>query len=405
MTGVNVRSEIKPLKKVLLHRPGRELNLTPDTLSELLFDDIPFLRIAQEEHDVFAATLTKSGAQVVYLEDLMAEILEQSPDIRRKFLEQYIAEGGIHTDYYQKALYDYLNENYPSSKDLVLKTMEGVNRNELRTDKRESLADLVNNASKMAIAPIPNSYFTRDPFAIIGTGVSVNRMYSDTRRRETIYGEYLFKYHPSFNAVPQYYSRYNPFHIEGGDILNLSEEVVIIGISQRTEPEAIDQIAKTLFNAKTSQIKTILAFNIPYTRAFMHLDTVFTQIDYDKFTVYPGILGSLVVFEIRSNGKDSIHIKAADGSLREILSKYVGYDVELILCAGGDRLAAEREQWNDGANAFCVSPGTAIVYDRNDITNAILRERGVTILEVPSCELARGRGGPRCMSMPLWRED
>lgn len=405
MMGVKVKSEIKPLKKVLLHRPGRELHLTPDTLSELLFDDIPFLRVAQEEHDVFAATLSKSGVEVVYLEDLMAEVLEQHPDLRRKFLEQYIAEAGIQTDYYQKAVYDYLNENYQSSKDLVLKTMEGVNRNELRTDKSASLADLASNAFKMAIPPIPNLYFTRDPFAMIGTGVSLNRMYSVTRCRETIYGEYIFKYHPSFNTVPQYYSRYNPFHIEGGDILNLNEELVVIGVSQRTEPEAIDQIAKNLFNAETSQIKTILAFSIPYGRAFMHLDTVFTQIDYDKFTVYPGILGSLVIFEISSNGKGGIHIKEADESLQEILSKYLKRDVELILCAGGDRSAAEREQWSDGANTLCVSPGTVIVYDRNDITNAILKERGVNILEIPSCELARGRGGPRCMSMPLWRED
>lgn len=405
MVGVNVKSEVKRLKKVLLHRPGRELlNLTPDTLSELLFDDIPFLRIAQEEHDFFAKTLTDNGVEVVYLENLMAEVFEQQPDLRKQFLEQYISEAGIRTDLYQHIVYDYLNNNYKSNKDLVLKTMEGVNLNELHTDKHMSLVDLVSDASKMVIAPTPNLYFTRDPFAMIGNGVSINKMFSVTRCRETIYGEYIFKYHSDFKTVPQYYSRYDPFHIEGGDILNLSEEIVAIGISQRTEPDAIDQIAKNIF-ASSSPIKTILAFNIPNTRAFMHLDTVFTQIDHDKFTVHMGILGPLTVFEITNNGKGAIHIKEVDEDLQSILSKYLGRKVELIPCAGGDRIAAEREQWNDGSNTLCISPGTVVVYDRNNITNDLLRKHGITVLEIPSCELSRGRGGPRCMSMPIWRED
>jgi len=405
MIGVNVKSEVKSLKKVLLHRPGRELmNLTPGTLAELLFDDIPFLQIAQEEHDFFAKTLTDNGVEVVYLESLMAEVLDQYPDLRKQFLEQYIKEAGIHTEFYQNIIYNYLDNNFKSNKELVLKTIEGINLSELNTPKNTSLVDLVSDASKMVIAPTPNLYFTRDPFAMIGTGVSLNKMFSITRCRETIYGEYIFKYHLDFNAVPQYYSRYNPFHIEGGDILNLSEEIVAIGISQRTEPDAIDQIAKNIFSS-SSPIKTILAFNIPNSRAFMHLDTVFTQIDHDKFTVHNGILGLLTVFEITSDNKEGIHIKEVDGELKDILSKYLGHPVELIPCAGEDRIAAEREQWNDGSNTLCISPGTVIVYDRNNITNDLLRKHGLTVLEVRSCELSRGRGGPRCMSMPIWRED
>ena len=283
MSGVNVKSEIKPLKKVLLHRPGKELlNLTPNTLEELLFDDIPFLKVAQEEHDAFAQALRDNGVEVFYLEDLMAEVLEANPELREQFLKQWIEEAGIRTDRYQKIIFDYMQENYPDAKDFVLKTMEGINLTELHTDKSNSLVDLVSESSKMVVAPMPNLYFTRDPFAMIGNGVSINRMYSETRNRETIYGEYIFTHHPLLKGTPEYYSRYNTFHIEGGDILNINDKVLAIGISQRTEPDAIDAIAKNIFNDPTSPIETILAFNIPNSRAFMHLDTVFTQIDYDK---------------------------------------------------------------------------------------------------------------------------
>ena len=405
MSGVNVKSEIKPLKKVLLHRPGKELlNLTPNTLEELLFDDIPFLKVAQEEHDAFAQALRDNGVEVFYLEDLMAEVLEANPELREQFLKQWIEEAGIRTDRYQKIIFDYMQENYPDAKDFVLKTMEGINLTELHTDKSNSLVDLVSESSKMVVAPMPNLYFTRDPFAMIGNGVSINRMYSETRNRETIYGEYIFKYHPDFKDVPQYYSRYNTFHIEGGDILNINDKVLAIGISQRTEPDAIDAIAKNIFNDPTSPIETILAFNIPNSRAFMHLDTVFTQIDTDKFTIHPGIMGPLTVFEITAAG-EGIKVKEVNGTLESILETYVGHPVELIPCGGGDRIAAEREQWNDGSNTLCIAPGKIVVYERNDVTNKVLRDKGLDLIIVPSAELSRGRGGPRCMSMPIERED
>ncbi len=405
MAGVNVKSEIKPLKKVLLHRPGKELlNLTPNTLEELLFDDIPFLKVAQEEHDAFAQALRDNGVEVFYLEDLMAEVLENDPALRSKFLKQWIEEAGIRTERYQKIIFDYMQTNYPDAKDFVLKTMEGINLAELHTDKSNSLVDLVSESSKMVIKPMPNLYFTRDPFAMIGNGVSINRMYSVTRNRETIYGEYIFTHHPMLKGTPQYYSRYSAFHIEGGDILNINDHVLAIGISQRTEPDAIDEIAHNIFNDKTSPVDTILAFNIPNSRAFMHLDTVFTQIDVDKFTIHPGIMGPLTVFEITPEGT-GIKVKEMNDTLENILEKYVGCPVELIPCGGGDRIAAEREQWNDGSNTLCIAPGKIVVYERNDVTNAVLAEKGLELVVVPSAELSRGRGGPRCMSMPIWRED
>ena len=180
--------------------------------------------------------------------------------------------------------------------------------------------------------------------------------------------------------------------------------MLAIGISQRTEPDAIDAIAKNIFEDETSPVETILAFNIPNNRAMMHLDTVFTQIDVDKFTIHPGIMGPLTVFEITAEG-DGIKVKEMSGKLEDILEKYVGNPVELIPCGGGDRIAAEREQWNDGSNTLCIAPGTIVVYERNDVTNAVLEGKGLKLIVVPSAELSRGRGGPRCMSMPIERED
>ena len=403
---INVRSEIKPLKKVLLHRPGKELlNLTPDTLGRLLFDDIPFLKVAQEEHDAFAQILRDNGVEVVYLEDLAAETIGQCPDLRKKFIEQFIVEGGVYTEEYQKALFEFFDA-IKDNKELILKTMEGVRYGELSVPSESLVTKINDDKDELILDPMPNLYFTRDPFASIGNGVSMNRMYSVTRNRETIYADYIFKYHNDYKGkVPYFYERDNNFHIEGGDILNLNDKVLAIGISQRTESAAIDKIAKNVFASADSTIETILAFRIPSTRAFMHLDTVFTQIDYDKFTIHPNIMGPLEVYELTKNG-DKIEIKLLTDTLKAILEKYLGVpDVKLIKCGGEDRIAAEREQWNDGSNTLCIAPGVIVVYERNDVSNALLREAGLKVLEMPSAELSRGRGGPRCMSMPLLRED
>ena len=383
MRGIHVTSEIKPLKKVLLHRPGRELlNLTPNTLEELLFDDIPYLKVAEEEHDAFSQVLRDNGVEVVYLEDLMAEVLDISADIREQFLRQFIEEAGICATKYHDIIYNYLN-GISSSKELVLKTMEGIYLQDLPRDPREvenSLVDQVRGDSRFVVKPMPNLYFTRDPFACIGTGVS--------------------------KEVDHYYDRTLPYRIEGGDILNLNEHTLAIGISQRTEPDGIELIAKNIFKNGNAAIDTVLAIHIPETRAFMHLDTVFTQIDHDKFTVHPGILGPLEVFKLtRGEGDNEIKLERKEETLEEILAEALGLEhVKLIKCGGGDLITAEREQWNDGSNTLCIAPGKVIVYERNNVTNALLRDEGITVLEIPSSELSRGRGGPRCMSMPLWRD-
>ena len=413
MSVINVRSEIAPLKKVLLHRPGNELlNLTPDTLSRLLFDDIPYLPDAIKEHEEFVTILRSNGVEVVFLEDLMADVLSLSSEIEDKFIRQFIYEAGIRTPKYKNLVYEYL-KSFINKKELVLKTMEGIKIGDISRKKREvekSLVDLVSEESEFIADPMPNLYFTRDPFASAGNGIILNKMYSVTRNRETIYAEYIFNYHPDYKTdVKKYYDRYLSYHIEGGDVLNLSEHVLAVGISQRTEAAAIDELAKNMFKDPDCMIDTILAFNIPESRAFMHLDTVFTQIDYDKFTYHPGIMDTLQVFEITEgdvpDSDEDLNVVEVNGSLEEILEKYLGRKIELIPCAGGEKTSSEREQWNDGTNTLAIAPGVVVVYNRNNITNNILREHGLKVIEMSSAELSRGRGGPRCMSMPLVRED
>ena len=404
--GIHVYNEIGELKRVLLHRPGDEfLNLTPNTLERLLFDDIPYLKKAQEEHDVFAGALRAEGVEVVYLVDLIAETLDTNSKIREKFIKQFIKEGGITSDRAFNLVYDYLN-SFKDNRILVQKCITGIDSEDLKGYRPSSGFFATRDIGKMILDPLPNLYAPRDPFASIGSGVSIHKMYSVTRSRETIFAEYIFKYHPEYKTTPRYYERTYPYSIEGGDIEVLSKEVIAIGISQRTEPDAIHQLAKNIFSAKSNTFKHILAFDIPDERSFMHLDTVLTRVDINKFTVHSQVMQITKVFDISMGVDKEPKIKELNMTIDEILKKYLHLkEIELIKCGGGKRIPAEREQWSDGANLLTIRPGVAIAYDRNHVSNQVFREHGIRIIEVPSSELSRGRGGPHCMSMALYRED
>lgn len=402
---IQVYSEIAPLRRVLLHRPGQELeHLVPGSLERLLFDDIPYLRGAQTEHDRFAQVLRENGVEVAYLSKLTTEALDQSPELKAQFIHDFIHASGSVALRYVNEITDFLL-SIPDTHQMVLQTMAGIPFSELELQNVSTLTALLHGKSDFALEPIPNLYFTRDPFASIGGGVALNHMYSETRRRETLYGSYILRYHPDYAGTPFFYDPVLPYSIEGGDIMNLSDSVLAVGISQRTMPEAIERLAWNIFRNPASKIRTILAMSIPSTRAFMHLDTVLTQIDRDKFLVHPNILERLQIFELTPGKRGTVKVRPLDESAEAVLADAVGVDrVQLLQCGGGDQIAAQREQWNDGSNALCLRPGTVIAYDRNYVTNELMEEAGVRVLRIPSGELSRGRGGPRCMSMPLVRE-
>lgn len=400
---INVFSEIGKLKKVLLHRPGKELeNLMPEYLDRLLFDDIPYLKIAQEEHDAFAQIFRDKGVEVVYLEDLAAESLIND-EVKSKFIDEYIEEAGIKENRETGILKEYFL-SFSDNKAMVLKMMEGIRKSEIKDYKGLGLAEFLSDQYPFIIDPMPNLYFTRDPFASIGNGVSIHKMLTVTRNRETLFGKYIFNYNPLYKGTKLFYDRTEDYSLEGGDILVLNKETIAVGISLRTHPNAITKFANSILTEENS-FKKVIAIDIPKTRAFMHLDTVFTMVDYDKFTMHPNIKSDIVVYVLtKVDGK--LNISEERGSLEEVLQKELNLDkVKLFKCGGDSVIDASREQWNDGSNTLCISPGEVIVYSRNYVTNQILEEEGIKIHIMPSSELSRGRGGPRCMSMPLVRED
>ncbi|MBZ4662679.1 MAG: arcA [Caloramator sp.] len=402
---INITSEIGKLKKVLLHRPGNEVeNLVPEYLGRLLFDDIPYLKIAQEEHDKFAQVLRENDVEVVYLEELATSALSDDK-IKIEFLEEMMDESRINSPSLRQALIEYLLSMPTSS--MVDKIMSGIRKEEIEIKEVTSLADLMMDDYPFYLDPMPNLYFTRDPGAAIGNGITLNKMHTEARRRETLFLKYIHKYHKDFKQsnVPLWYDRTLPFSIEGGDELILSSKVVAIGCSERTSPEAIEIVAKNLFKEDTG-FEKVLVFEIPKCRAFMHLDTVFTMVDYDKFTIHPAIQGPLSVYEVTKGANNTLKFKHNTSPLEDILKDALKLDsVELIKCGGGDFIVAGREQWNDGSNTLSIAPGVVITYERNYVTNEILVKKGIKVISIPSSELSRGRGGPRCMSMPLYREN
>lgn len=399
---INVCSEIGQLKKVMLHRPGDELeNLMPEYMERLLFDDIPYLKIAQEEHDAFSDLLRKNGVEVLYLTDLTAESLTDDA-VKNEFIREFIFEAGIRGQKRSEMIADYFKEM--STKNMISKMIAGIRKSEIRGYGRKNLTDYLGGDYPFIIDPMPNLYFTRDPFSCIGSGVSIHHMKTVTRNRETLFAKYIFAYHPVYKTVPQVYSRSYESTLEGGDILILSDKVAAVGISQRTEPFSIELFAKNLF--KTTGFNKVLAIDIPKSRSFMHLDTVFTMVDYGKFTVHNNIKDEFRCFVLEQDQSEKLRISEEHVTLDELLIEHLDLDrIDLIKCGSGNIIDAAREQWNDGSNTFAVAPGKVIAYSRNYVTNYALQEHGVEVMTIPSSELSRGRGGPRCMTMPLVRNN
>lgn len=401
--GIHNFSEIGKLNKVLLHRPGRELEkLTPNNFERLLFDDIPYLKVAQEEHDRFAQVLKENGVEVCYYQQETAKALADV-EVRRNFVNEFVNMTKDFSESIREAVVEFLMAKEPE--DLVATCIAGVFSDEIKATSG-SLFDIVKSEEVFALDPMPNLYFTRDPGACVGNGINIHHMSTPARRRESLLLEYMTKYNRDFAVenTPMWYEIDGKYSIEGGDVLVLSKDIVAIGFSQRTTLAGIECFAENLL--RNSEFKKVLVFDIPKCRAFMHLDTVFTMVDYDKFTIHPEIEGPLGVYEVTLGKDGQLKYNAMMDELANILALELKLPaVDLIRCGGGDLVAAQREQWNDGSNTLCIAPGTVVTYERNYVTNDLLDKRGIKVLAIPSAELSRGRGGPRCMSCPVNRDD
>ena len=401
-----VGSEVGKLRKVLLHRPELSLkHLTPSNCASLLFDDVLRIEQAGKEHDAFQKVLTDNGVEVFLLTKLLAETL--SYDNAKKWLLDHQINSYRFGESLAGEVRSYLMtlDNLTLAKHLT----GGLTVAEMdRSCSSMTLAMM--GPTDFVIEPIPNHLFTRDTSCWIYGGVSMNPMAKTARKRETVHMRAIYKFHPMFkNAEFLTYLgnediSYDNATIEGGDVLVLGRGNVLVGMSERTTPQGVEQLTRSLL--KTGQAQKVIALQLPKARSCMHLDTVFTHMDIDCFTYYPDIMRADTDCWELTLGKDEslVTTRVQDGFTKAIARALDVPELRLVP-TGGDIFEAEREQWNDANNVLTIRPGVVVTYERNVNTIRNMEEAGITVLTIPGEELGRGRGGARCMSCPLLRDD
>ncbi|ADD46063.1 arginine deiminase [Stackebrandtia nassauensis] len=390
-----VSSEVGRLRTVLLHRPGPELKrLTPRNNDSLLFDGIPWVDRAQEEHDAFAEALRTHGVEVLYVGELLRETLAV-PHARKSAVDSVLDDRRL-GDSLRAAAHTHLDDL--DAEQLATTLIAGLSHEELRGG--DGLVYTMLDQHDFVIDPLPNLLFTRDSSVWIGDRVAVTSLAMDARRRETTLTDLIYTHHPRFAGTRKVYEP-SLEHVEGGDVLLLAPGVVAVGVGERTTPSGAERLARRIFDAGLAH--TLLAVPIAQERATMHLDTVCTMVDVDAMVMYPKVADTLVAYTVTS--QDGQPVVAGPSPFLSAAAKAMGIDAVRLIDTGLDPVTAEREQWDDGNNTLAIAPRLCVAYERNTETNRRLSQAGIEVIEIAGSELGSGRGGPRCMSCPIVRED
>jgi arginine deiminase len=404
----HVDTEVGRLRTVLVHRPGAELaRLTPRNNDSLLFDGIPWVGRAQEEHDAFTAALREHDVEVIYIDVLLSEVLALEP-ARAELTEAVLADVRL-GDTLRRRVADYLSYLDPAGLAAVL--VAGLAHEELRTvlppppagnHRSGGLVYALMDTHDFVIDPLPNLLFTRDSSGWVRDHAAVTSLAMAARRRETTLIHAIYRHHPRFVGTPLVYEPYLE-HVEGGDLLLLAPGVLAVGVGERTTPAGAERLARRVFAAGLAH--TVLVVPIAQERATMHLDTVCTMVDVDAVLMYPNVADSLVAYPVIAGDEPDADPRIAGPEpFLAAAARAMGIDTLRVIDTGLDPVTAEREQWDDGNNTLAIAPRRCVAYERNVETNAQLERAGIEVIRVPGSELGSGRGGPRCMSCPLVRD-
>jgi arginine deiminase len=418
MSEFGVHSEVGRLRKVMVHRPGLELQrLTPSNHDDLLFDDVLWVERAQYEHDQFVARMRERDVEVYLLTDLLSEALAASDEARIRIIELVASEHTVSWSLVDE-IRDLLAAMAPDR--LARHLVGGLTVAEADLDvgalaQVSLIGAALEDTSQFVLPPLPNTLFTRDSSCWIYGGVSVNPMYWPARRREAYNVAAIYKAHPMFAGAgfDFWYPHEGPdgrfetadfglASLEGGDVMPIGNGTVLIGMSERSQGRMIEQIARAVFERGAAE--RVIAAVMTRDRAHMHLDTVFTLLDRDKATAYPQVVNNIRAISVRPGTREGDFHVTVEGDFASAVADALGVDKLQVVETGGNTYQQEREQWDDGNNVVALEPGVVVAYERNTYTIAKMREAGVEVVEIAGFELGKGRGGGHCMTCPLLRD-